>query len=275
MENKNKIIKRILLVLLILFSVVFVSVIGFIIYDRATVNNQYSITESNIDIPIFVYHNIVENESQIEYDYMQTPKDIFEKQIKGLQDLGYHFITYQDLQKFKNNEIKLYKKSCILTFDDGCEGVYKNAYPIAQKYNIPFTMFVITDNMEKSGVITWEQAKEMQDSGLVTIASHSINHPEFTSLSLEEALKNVNTSYEIIESKLGKQDLKIFTYPYGLYKEEQIVELEKQGYIQNLTDNKINKSKKLDLSRLHRCYPLEDSVFKILVKIFYRSIRYN
>lgn len=272
---ENKIIKKILLVLLILFSIVFLSIVSLIIYDRATVNNQYSITESNIDIPIFVYHNIVENESQIEYDYMQTPKDIFEKQIKGLQDLGYHFITYQDLQKFKNNEIKLYKKSCILTFDDGCEGVYKNAYPIAKKYNIPFTMFVITNNMCEPGVINWEQAKEMQDSGLVTIASHSINHPEFTSLSLEEALKNVNKSYEIIESKLGKQDLKIFTYPYGLYKEEQIVELEKQGYIQNLTDNKINKSKKLDLSRLHRCYPLEDSVFKIIFKIFYRSIRYN
>ena len=275
MENKNKIIKRILLVLLILFSVVFVSVIGFIIYDRATVNDKYSVTESNIDIPIFVYHNIVDDKSQIEHDYMQTPKDVFENQIKGLQDFGYHFITYQDLQKFKNNEIKLYKKSCILTFDDGCEGVYKNAYPIAKKYNIPFTMFIITDNMEKPGVITWEQAKEMQDSGLVTIASHSMNHPEFTSLSVEEAVKNVNTTYEIIESKLGKQELKIFTYPYGLYKEEQIVELEKQGYIQNLTDNKINKSKNLDLSRLHRCYPLEDSVFKILVKIFYRSIRYN
>lgn len=272
MENKNKIIKR---VLLILVGVAFLAAISLIIYDRATVNNQYSINELNIDIPIFVYHNIVHDSSQIKYDYMQTPKDIFEKQIKGLQDYGYHFITYDELQKFKNNEIKLYKKSCILTFDDGCEGVYKNAYPIAKKYNIPFTMFVITNSMGQDGVITWEQAKEMQDSGLVTIASHSMDHPEFTSLSVEDAVKNVNTSYEIIESKLGKQKVKVFTYPYGLYKEEQIVELEKQGYIQNLTDNKINKSKHLNLSRLHRCYPLEDSVFKIIFKIHYRSIRYN
>ena len=35
------------------------------------------------------------------------------------------------------------------------------------------------------------------------------------------------------------------------------------------------KSKNLDLSRLHRCYPLGDSVFKMVLKIFYRSIRYN
>lgn len=272
MEGKNKNIKRIIIITI---TVIIALIASVIVYDRVTVNNQYSIDEANIDIPIFVYHNIVKDSSQIEYDYMQTPKDVFERQIKGLQDFGYHFITYDDLKKFKNNEIKLYKKSCLLTFDDGYTGVYENAYPIAKKYNVPFTMFVITQNINTPNVITWEQAKEMQESGLVTIGSHSIDHPEFTSLTVEEAVENVNTSYKSIEENLGKQPLKIFTYPYGLYKEEQIVELEKQGYIQNLTDNKINKSKKLDLARLHRDYPLNDSLFKIILKIYYRSIRYN
>ena len=272
MKEKSKIIKRVVLITLIAIVTIITS---FIIYDRVTVNNQYSINEANIDIPIFVYHDIVKDESEVEFDYMQTPKDVFEKQVKGLKDFGYHFISYQDLENFKNNKTKLYKKSCLLTFDDGYTGVYENAFPIAKKYNIPYTMFVITENMDTPNVITWEQAKEMQNSGLVTIGSHSIDHPEFTSLTVEEAVKNVNTSYELIEKNLGKQTLKIFTYPYGLYKDEQITELEKQGYIQNLTDNKINKSKKLDLARLHRDYPLNDSLFKVLLKIYYRSIRYN
>ena len=272
MENKKKTIIKVIIAVLV---ICILTVAGVVIYDRATVNNEYSIEEANINIPIFVYHNIVENESQIEFDYMQTTKETFENQIKGLIDYGYNFITYQDLQKFKNGEIKLKKNSCILTFDDGYDGVYENAYPIAQKYNIPFTMFVITENMNTPGVITWEQAREMQESGTVTIASHSIDHPDFSQMSVEDALKNVNESYRIIEEKLGKQPQKIFTYPYGLYKDEQIVELEKQGYIINLTDNKINKSKNLDLSRLHRDYPLGDSIYKIMIKVFYRSVRYN
>ena len=206
---------------------------------------------------------------------MQTTKETFENQLKGLKDYGYNFITYNDLQRFKNKEIKLRKNSCIVTFDDGLKGVYENAYPIAKKYNIPFTMFVITDKMEQEGCINWQEAKEMQDSGLVTIASHSTNHPEFTGLTVEETIQNVNESYKVIEEKLGKQQNKIFTYPYGLYTEEQVKELKKQGYIQNLTDNKINKSHKLDLSRLHRCYPLSDSTDKILLKIFYRTIKYD
>ena len=153
--------------------------------------------------------------------------------------------------------------------------MYENAYPIAQKYHIPFTMFIITDNMETEGVITWAQAKEMKESGLVTIASHSMNHPEFTNLSIEEAVDNVKESYKIIEEKLGYETTKIFTYPYGLYKEEQLQELGKEGYVQNLTDNKINKSNNLNLSGLHRCYPLNDSIYKMIAKIVYRSIRYN
>ena len=271
MEKKNKILK----ICLIALITIIVIILGIIISDRATVNKKYGINDDNIDIPIFVYHNIVSNNSEVAYDYMQTTKDVFEKQIVGLKNLGYDFISYEQLQKFKNNEIELKKKSCLLTFDDGYKGVYENAYPIAIKYDIPFTVFVITNNMYMDETISWENAKEMQDSGLVTIASHSTNHPEFTSLSVEEAVNDVNRTYEIIEEKLGKQPIKIFTYPYGLHKEEQNDALWKEGYIQNLTDNRINKSKNLDLSRLHRCYPLGDSVFKMVLKIFYRSIRYN
>ena len=271
MEKRNKILK----IGLTIITILIVAIIGIVIYDRVTVNNKYRINDENIDIPIFVYHNIVNNDSDVIYDYMQTTKAVFEEQIVGLKNMGYDFITYEQLQKFKNNEIELKKKSCILTFDDGYKGVYENAYPIAQKYNIPFTMFIITNNMHMDDVISWDNAKEMQDSGLVTIASHSTDHPEFTSLSVEEAVNDVNNTYKIIEEKLGKQSIKIFTYPYGLHKEEQNDALWKEGYIQNLTDNKINKSKNLDLSRLHRCYPLGDSIYKMTLKIFYRSIRYN
>jgi len=272
MSNKKTIIKRVILAIVILF---FGTIVSVAVYDRATINHEFGIYEKNLEIPIFVYHDIVDDPSKIEFDYMQTTAETFEKQIKGLKNIGYNFISFDDLEKYNNNEKKLKKLSCLVTFDDGYEGVYTNAYPIAKKYNIPITIYVITENMGKPGILTWEQAKEMQDSGLVTIASHSTNHAEFTTLSTEEAVENVNTSYDVIEQKLGDQEPEIFTYPYGLCTEDQIKALEKEGYIQNLTDNKINRSNSLDMSRLHRCYPLSDSVIKIITKIVYRSIRYK
>ena len=74
---------------------------------------------------------------------------------------------------------------------------------------------------------------------------------------------------------LYARGLKVFTYPYGLCTEEHIEALAKEGFIQNLTDNRVNQSNKLDLSRLHRCYPLDNSVLKILLKIQYRSLKYG
>ena len=276
MENKKIANKYSILLKIIISILTIIILLGISIYtyDRLTVNNEYLISEKNLEIPIFLYHHIVKEESEIQYDYMQTTEKTFEKQIRGLENLGYHFISYQDLIDYNNGQKKLYKKSCVLTFDDGCKDIYTNAYPILQKYNIPFTMFVVTNAVGADGCASWEELKEMQDSGLALIASHSTNHTEFNKLSVEETLENVDSSYKALEENLGEQKTKIFTYPYGLYSQEQLEPLKEEGYVINLTDNKINKSKDLNLYGLHRCYPLSDSLFKMELKIIYRSIRY-
>lgn len=243
--------------------------------NEITSYNQYKINEKKLEIPIFLYHHIVDNKSEIQYDYMQTTKETFEKQITGLEKSGYHFISYDDLIQYKEGKKSLYKKSAILTFDDGYEDIYKNAYPILKKDNIPFTIFIITDDMGSNSYLTWDEAKDMQDSGLGLIASHSQKHEDFSKLSVEQSIENVNNSYKAIEENLGNQKVKAFAYPCGLYADGQSEALEKEGYIVNLTDNKINKSNYLNLYGLHRCYPLSDSVFKMKLKIMYRSIRYN
>ncbi len=276
MENKKIANKYSILLKIIISILTIIILLGISIYtyDRLTVNNEYLISEKNLEIPIFLYHHIVKEESEIQYDYMQTTEKTFEEQIRGLENLGYHFISYQDLIDYNNGQKKLYKKSCVLTFDDGCKDIYTNAYPILQKYNIPFTMFVVTNAVGADGCASWEELKEMQDSGLALIASHSTNHTEFNKLSVEETLENVDSSYKALEENLGEQKTKIFTYPYGLYSQEQLEPLKEEGYVINLTDNKINKSKDLNLYGLHRCYPLSDSLFKMELKIIYRSIRY-
>lgn len=276
MENKKIANKYSILLKIIISILTIIILLGISIYtyDRLTVNNEYLISEKNLEIPIFLYHHIVKEESEIQYDYMQTTEKTFEEQIRGLENLGYHFISYQDLIDYNNGQKKLYKKSCVLTFDDGCKDIYTNAYPILRKYNIPFTMFVVTNAVGADGCASWEELKEMQDSGLALIASHSTNHTEFNKLSVEETLENVDSSYKALEENLGEQKTKIFTYPYGLYSQEQLEPLKEEGYVINLTDNKINKSKDLNLYGLHRCYPLSDSLFKMELKIIYRSIRY-
>ena len=110
--------------------------------------------------------------------------------------------------------------------------------------------------------------------GLVDIYTHSRYHEEATDIPTKQYVDDILYAHHHIEEQLGKQVTKVFTYPYGINGDEKIEALQKEGFVQNLTDNKINKSKELDLARLHREYPLNDSVAKILLKTLYRSIRY-
>ncbi len=258
----------ILAVLLLMFFSIFAC-------DRLTIGKTYFKQEKNLKIPIFVYHNIVKTQQEIEHDYMQTTAKTFEKQLNGLQRAGYHFINYDDLIAYEKGEKKLYKKSAIITFDDGWEGVYQNAYPILQKYNIPATCFLIDENMGKETVLKWEQVRQMKQSGLISFYSHGKQHLYYDKIAPNQLAEDTLQAHQKIEKELGEKQTRIFTYPYGVYTEETVKTLEQQGFVQNLTDNKINTSKKLNLSKLHRCYPLSDPVWKILLKIEYRSIRYG
>lgn len=245
------------------------------LYMKIGSNKKYYINEKNLKIPIFVYHNIVENNNEIIHDYMQTTIKTFKSQMQGLKKFGYHYISYDDLIDYKNGKKKLYKNSALVTFDDGYNNIYKKVFPFIQKENIPIASYIIIDNMEDENVLTWENTKLLDNSPLVTIASHSMDHADFSILDTNDAIKNIEKSYEIIEKHLGKKDTKIFTYPGGMYKEETISALAEKGYIQNLTDNKINKSNALNLNALSRCYPLNDITPLIILKIIYRSIRYK
>lgn len=255
-------------------SILVCTIAVFIIYNIATINKEYYKNEKNIKIPIFVYHDLVTEESEIEYDYMQTTVKKYKEQILGLRELGYHFISYNDLIAYDKGEKALPKNSCIITFDDGYDGVYKFAYPISKEYNIPITSFIINNEVGKGGYFNWEQAKEMQESGLVDIASHSRDHGRFENKTTSEAVENVISSFNEIQEKTGS-NLKVFTYPCGIYTKEQVESLKQEGFIQNLTDNMINESSNLNMYSLHRCYPLNDSVPKILLKKVYRQIRYK
>ncbi len=273
MKENKKIIKKVLLSILV---AIIVCIASFVVYEAATVHNKYYKDEKNLQIPIFVYHNLVADESQIEYDYMQTTAQTFEKQITGLIKLGYVPISYQDLIDYYNGQKAISKWSFLITFDDGYTGVYDYAYEIAKKYNIPITSFAIDDCVGTPGYYTWEQAKEMKNSGLVSIYSHGLSHLKYDEIEANELVDQTNKAYESLKQNLQDENiLKVFTYPYGLSTNEERDALGKQGYIQNLTDNRINLSNKLDLTGLHRSYPLNNSVFKILLKIQYRVLKYE
>ena len=71
------------------------------------------------------------------------------------------------------------------------------------------------ENDDDALPMTWEQMREMEESGLVSFGAHTVNHPVLSALSDREELQyEVSESRTLLEQKLGHPVL-TFAYPIG------------------------------------------------------------
>ena len=120
--------------------------------------------------------------------------------------------------------------------------------------------------------LTWEQCKSMQDSNLVEIFSHSTKHVFYNKLPIYELQEDVKNSYKIIENYLGKQELKVFAYPYGAYTKESVLALKLNGIDMQVYDIGINNFKDFNKSYIKRInIPCEMTGKEIIEEIDFQS----
>lgn len=116
------------------------------------------------------------------------------------------------------------KRQVIISFDDGYYSVYKYAYPVLKKYQVPITLALITSYLDKSNTVrpyasanlfmNRGEVQEMVDSIDIEVASHSVNHPDLTKLSDDGVKYELNKSKRTLDS-LFNQETITFVYPYG------------------------------------------------------------
>ena len=75
-----------------------------------------------------------------------APAD-FDWQMRYLKEHGYHAITPDELYDAIEGTGALPDKPVLITFDDGYQDNYDNAYPILKKYGLKGTVFVVTSFM--------------------------------------------------------------------------------------------------------------------------------
>jgi len=139
------------------------------------------------DFTIFSYHEIAEKSETLDSTYAVSAIN-FEAQMKWLIDDGYHFIKIDDIINARNHNRPLPSKAVLITFDDGYQSVYANAFPIIKKYHIPTVIALVgswlqsTDKVDfdghlidRSKFLSQNEIQEMVASGLVEIGSHSYN----------------------------------------------------------------------------------------------------
>jgi peptidoglycan/xylan/chitin deacetylase (PgdA/CDA1 family) len=198
-----------------------------------------------------------------------TPEG-FENHLRFLSEKGLQTIFLDDLLKNLRGGKPFARPAVALTFDDGHLDNWVYAFPLLKKYRVKATIFVVTSWMTEGvpraqwdpdgrqeqhlpripshregkemaavgdyeGGLRWEEARKMEESGLIDIQSHTHLHQDYffgnnNSLRLDISKKDalvldLEKSKSLIEARLNKP-CRFLSWPWGKH-DFQAVELAK------------------------------------------------
>lgn len=201
--------------------------------------NQSETQESpeNIDIPttpqaklfFLMYHYVEINQDKNDFkrDSLNTPPFIFEKQVLTLKNAGYRIIKPSQINEFYTDTSG--QRFVILSFDDGYESFFTQTYPILKKHQVPAVNYLIAGFTGNLNHMKAGQIQTLVSDDLVEIGSHTINHPNLTSLTPDQAKYQIQESKNYFEKNFNVK-VSSFCYPYGFYNESLFPFLDESGY---------------------------------------------
>jgi peptidoglycan/xylan/chitin deacetylase (PgdA/CDA1 family) len=170
----------------------------------------------DVRVPILMFHHVDNNpEADPSTDGGCYPQDL----VADLQTLtanGYTFVTASEVMAMRSGDMAIPAKPVMLTFDDGYVDFLTTALPILQQFNAKATEFIITEMVDPTHLMTWDQLAQVQATGLVDLEAHTVHHPHLTQLSDADLQAELVNSKQALESHLGKE-IRVMAYPYGDY----------------------------------------------------------
>ncbi len=166
-------------------------------------------------VPAIMYHDVVAGRKQVWFD---TTVAELRQHFEAIKQAGLTPIHIDQLYKHLRDGDPLPEKAILLTFDDAYLGLYENAYPLLKEYNYPATYFVQTGFVgvpTSKDHFTWDQMREMDASGLIDFAAHTVNHPpDLRVLDDNRLRREVFDCKAKLEQELG-HPIYYFAYPEG------------------------------------------------------------
>lgn len=129
------------------------------------------------------YHDIIPEEERVPpFDRVAVSLAHLESHFAWLKKSGFRVVSFEQILNAAKGGPALPDKAILLTFDDGYESFYTRVFPLLQKYRYPAVVALVGSWMEggdhqdrpaNKTLLTWKQVRELMQSGLVEVASHS------------------------------------------------------------------------------------------------------
>jgi len=187
-----------------------------------------------------MYHNVGVPPRETTFRGLYVTPHMFTFQMWCLKASGFRVVPLKEILSFVKGDI-VHENLASITFDDGYQDFYDNAYPVLKEYGYPSTVFLVSNLVGKENLwdhpqihgrkklMDWETIFRLREEG-ITFGSHTMTHPFLSKLSPTDMADEIKNSKALLESRL-QAPVEFFCYPYGDYNNEIINVVKESGYI--------------------------------------------
>jgi len=193
---------------------------------------------TNLKVPGIMYHRIT-SDPNLQSTYSISPQ-MLREDFETIKAMGYTPITLSEYSEIvygftslKDGKsdlntihelISKYPNPILITADDGYLGIYTDFMPLLKEFNFKANFMIFGEVIDEHNpeYVTWEQIKEMQQSGLVEFGNHTYSlhsYPKQALMDLyrsdpEFCRKDIELNRTKLEAATGVK-CDAFAYPYG------------------------------------------------------------
>lgn len=204
-------------------------------------------------LPVFLYHKVGSYPLGAAIKAQYVAPALFRAHLAFLQRSGYRTVSWSEVLRYARGETLSVERPMAITFDDGYECVYRNAFPLLQSFGFEATVFVLAGSI--GGVNDWEPQRGMaaepmlgaehvceMSRGGIEIGSHTMGHQRLTRLSAAELRSTLRDSKHLLEDLTGRE-VSAVAYPYGDHDEPVRRAAAEAGYrVGCVTERGVNRA---------------------------------
>ncbi len=167
-------------------------------------------------LPILTFHSLDAGRAPIAFH-----PELFRNGLARLHAAGYRALGLEEVAAHIRVHQPFPEHALAITFDDGYQTVYSQAFPALQEHGLVATVFLTVG--EGAGerlpslcdrrMLSWREIREMHAGG-IAFGAHTLTHPDLTTLPPDQAEAEVLGSKTAIEQALG-EPVRSFAYPFG------------------------------------------------------------
>ncbi len=173
-------------------------------------------------LPVLTFHALDDGPSVISFS-----PSVFRRGLARLRDARYRTLTLLEVADYVRRGQPFPDHCFAITFDDGYQSVYTEAFPILQSYRMSATVFLVVGveasprpdtklpSQSRRSMLSWREIRDMQEGGM-NFGAHTLTHPDLRLLPDKRVEEEVYRSKAIIEDALGAP-VQSFAYPFGAY----------------------------------------------------------